>query len=305
MRVAARALALALLVTILVAVPASAKSVRFDESEETPSKSPPLPVSAEASRVHSAKRADAAPTPREPRVVATGEDSADDVPAGDAPAEGNATAPTGPQEENPPDTKKLGRWWWGGWYGWKGWWGYYSYPYYTSYWCATRPLSRPPSSVPTRPLDSSPSTPPPCTPAPPLLLQRILELRVQLLQVRGREGPRVCARDDRRGRRGARGEGISRSRTPPARCARIHASRVVETNGRGDVVRRVAGRRGGVARGGALERRREGRRVLLALGLRAGGLRGVRRGGWRRVLRPGLGAPGRVLMVRATQEGTE
>ena len=185
MRVAARALALALLVTILVAVPASARSVRFDESEETPSKSPPPPLSAEASRVHSAKRADAAPTPREPRVVATGEDSADDVPAGDAPAEGNATAPTGPQEEKPPDTKKLGRWWWGGWYGWKGWWGYYSYPYYTSYWCAPRPLSRPPSSHPSS--DSSPSTPPSSTPAPPLLSQRILELRLYgLLQVRGR-----------------------------------------------------------------------------------------------------------------------
>lgn len=147
---------------------------------------------------------------------------------------------------------------------------------------------------------------PTSTPAPPLLPQRILELRLySLLQVRGREGPRVCARDDRRGRRGARGEGISRSRPPPARCARVHASRVVETNGRGVFVRRVAGRRGGGARGGALERRREGRRVLLALGLRAGGLRGVRRGGWRRVLRTGLGAPGRVLMVRATQEGTE
>ena len=140
---------------------------------------------------------------------------------------------------------------------------------------------------------------------PGLLPQRLLELRIRLPQVRGREGPRVCERDDRRGRRGAREEGISRSRAPPARCARIHASRVVGTNGRGIVMRRVAGRRRRGTRGGALERRGEGRRVLLALGLRAGGLRGVCRGGWRRVLRPRLGAPRRVLMVHATREGTE
>ena len=196
MRVAARALALALLVTILVATPASARSVRFDESEETPFESPPPQLSAEASRVHSAKRADAAPTPREPRVVATGEDSADDVRAGDAPAEGNATAPTGPQEEKKPPDTTLGRWWWGGWYGWKGWWTYYSYPYYTSYWCAPRPLSRHPSSVPTRPLDSSPSTPPPpdARPAPPLAADTGTTATRLTTSPRTRRPPSLCSR---------------------------------------------------------------------------------------------------------------
>ena len=267
---------------------------------------PPTPLTVfEAARVHSAKRADAAPTPREPRVVATGEDSADDVRAGDASAEGNATAPTEPQEEKKPPDNTLGRWWWGGWYGWKGWWGYYSVP------VLHLVLVRPSPPLAPSILRPDPSfrlvslNPAPLDARPGLLSQRLLELRIRLPQVRGREGPRVCERDDRRGRRGAREEGISRSRAPPARYARVHASRVVGTNGRGVFVRRVAGRRGGGARGGALERRREGRRVLLALGLRAGGLRGVRRGGWRRVLRTGLGAPGRVLMVRATREGTE
>lgn len=166
MRVAARAFALALLVAILVAVPASARSVRFDEGEET-AKSPPQPLSpsSEAARVHSAKRADAVPTPREARVVATGEGSTEDVLAGDASAEGNATAPTEPKEEKPPDNT-LGRWWWGGWYGWKGWWGYYTYPYYTSYWYAPHPLSRPPYFIPSRPFDSCLSTPPASTLVP-------------------------------------------------------------------------------------------------------------------------------------------
>ena len=166
MRVAARAFALALLVAILVAVPASARSVRFDEGEET-AKNPPQPLSpsSEAARVHSAKRADAVPTPREARVVATGEGSTEDVPAGDASAEGNATAPTEPKEEKLPDNT-LGRWWWGGWYGWKGWWGYYTYPYYTSYWYAPHPLSRPPYFIPPRPFDSCLSTPPASTLVP-------------------------------------------------------------------------------------------------------------------------------------------
>ena len=304
MRVTARAFALALLVAILVAVPASARSVRFDEGEET-AKNPPQPLSpsSEAARVHSAKRADAVPTPREARVVATGEGSTEDVPAGDASAEGNATAPTEPKEEKLRTTHSAGG---GGEADAAGRVGG----------DITRTRTTPRTGTPLTPSRALRTSSRPVLstrvsqPRPPRRSSRppprsVLELRIRLPQVRGREGPRVCERDDRRGRRGAREEGISRSRAPPARCARIHASRVVGTNGRGIVVRRVAGRRRRGTRGGALERRGEGRRVLLALGLRAGGLRGVCRGGWRRVLRPRLGAPRRVLMVRATREGTE
>ena len=79
------------------------------------------------------------------------------------------------------------------------------------------PLSRPPYFIPPRPFDSCLSTPPAST-LVPLRPQRLLELRIRLPQVRGREGPRVCERDDRRGRRGAREEGISRSRAPRARA---------------------------------------------------------------------------------------
>ena len=66
--------------------------------------------------------------------------------------------------ETPDNT--LGRWWWGGWYGWKGWWGYYTYPYYTSYWYAPHPLSRPPYFIPPRTFDSCLSTPPASTLVP-------------------------------------------------------------------------------------------------------------------------------------------
>ena len=242
MRVTARAFALALLVAILVAVPASARSVRFDEGEET-AKNPHNP-SHRLPRLRASTPPNA-PTPsRRPAKPASS-------PRAKAPPKTfpratpppKATPPRRPnrRRRNSRTTHSAGG---GGEAGTAG----------RAGGDITRTRTTPRTGTPltpsralrtsSRPVLStrvSQPRPPRRSSRPPP--QRLLELRIRLPQVRGREGPRVCERDDRRGRRGAREEGISRSRAPPARCARIHASRVVGTNGRGIVMRRVAGRR--------------------------------------------------------------